>query len=223
MLRVLLADDHAIMREGLRRLLADEPGLQVVGEAASGDELLALAAGTDADVLLMDLSMPGPGPLETLRRLQRLRPALRVLVLTMHKDASVAARLLHAGAAGFVCKDNAMAMIGMALKRIHAGGRFIDPDLVEGVLAAGRDEASRSPQDALTAREYEILQLVVAGEPLKSIAGRLHISPKTVSTHKSRLMEKLGVESNAALVEYALAHGLGLHGRAEVNAPDRAG
>lgn len=207
-IRVLLADDHAIIREGLRRLIADEPLLTVVAEAADGDALLAIADSTAADVVLMDLAMPGPGPIETLRQLRRRHPALRVLVLTMHKEPNIATRMLRAGAAGFICKDNAYAMIGMALRTVHGGGRFIDPDLIDGVLAISAGDGASALHEQLSAREFEILQLMVEGRALKAIAQALNISPKTVSTHKARLMDKLGVDSTAALVRYALNHGM---------------
>lgn len=207
-LRILLADDHAIMREGLRRLINDEPGLMVAGEASDGDQLLALAAQCPADLVLMDLVMPGPGPIETLRRLNRHHPDLRVLVLTMHREPALAARILRAGAAGFICKDSAYAMVGMALRKIHAGGRFIDPDLVAGVLEASAVSDSGAAHHRLSEREFEILQRITTGQALRSIADQLSISPKTVSTHKTRLMEKLGVSNGADLLNYAVSNGL---------------
>jgi len=208
-IRILLADDHAIMREGLRRLIDDEPGMRVVGEARSATELIDAVERVEADLVLMDLDMPGPGPIETLRQLHRRRPVLRVLVLTVHKEPAIAVRLLRAGADGFVCKDNAYATIGLALRRTHAGGRFVDPDLVDGVLALSSGQVERSLHELLSEREYEVLQLMVAGRPLKAIAGALGISPKTVGTHKSRLMEKLGVDNTTALVQLAMRRGVG--------------
>lgn len=207
-LRILLADDHAIMRDGLRRLINDEPGLTVVGEASDGDRLLELAAQCPADLVLMDLVMPGPGPIETLRRLNRHHPGLRVLVLTMHREPALAARILRAGAAGFICKDSAYAMVGMALRKIHAGGRFIDPDLVEGVLEASSVSDGGAAHHRLSEREFEILQRIASGQALRGIAEQLSISPKTVSTHKTRLMEKLGVSNAAELLNYAVSSGL---------------
>lgn len=209
-IRVLLADDHAIMREGLRRLIAEEAGIRVVGEFATGTALVEAAGSLDADVVLMDLDMPGPGPIETLRELRRRQPALRVLVLTMHKEPAIAARMLRAGADGYICKDNAFATIGMVLRRTHAGGRFVDPDLLDGVLAIMAGQAEPSVQDLLSGREFEILQMLVAGRAQKAIAAALNISPKTVSTHKARLMEKLGVDSTSALVQLAMRRGIGL-------------
>ncbi len=122
---------------------------------------------------------------------------------------AIAVRLLRAGADGFVCKDNAYATIGLALRRTHAGGRFVDPDLVDGVLALSSGQVERSVHELLSEREYEVLQLMVAGRPLKAIAGALGISPKTVSTHKSRLMEKLGVDDTTVLVQLAMRRGVG--------------
>lgn len=208
-IRILIADDHAIMREGLRRLFADDPDLRVVGETRNAAELLAAVETVDADVVLMDLDMPGPGPIETLRLLRQRRPGLRVLVLTMHKEPSIAVRVLRAGADGFVCKDNAYATIGMALRRTSAGGRFIDPDLVDGVLAASAGTGDRGWQGQLSARESTVLEMMLAGRTLKAIATALDISPKTVSTHKARLMEKLGVGSTAALVQLVMQRDAG--------------
>jgi DNA-binding NarL/FixJ family response regulator len=175
---------------------------------ASATELLA-ADTVEADLVLLDLDMPGPGPIETLRQLRRRQPALRILVLTMHKEPAIAMRLLRAGADGFVCKDNAFSTINLALRRTHAGGRFVDPDLVDGVLAILSGQADDSLQAQLSRREFEILQMMVAGRPLKAIAAALGISPKTVSTHKARLMDKLGVDSTAALVQLAMRRGVG--------------
>lgn len=207
-LRVLLADDHAIMRDGLRRLLQEEAGFSVVGEACDGDQLLDLAGRVDADVVLMDLAMPGPGALETLRRLQRRHPRLRVLVLTMHREPALAARVLKAGAAGYICKDSAYATVGLALRRIHAGGRFVDPDLVGGLLHIDPEAAGDERHERLSAREFEILQLIAEGRALKAIGESLALSPKTVSTYKARILEKLGLRSTAELVRYAGRHGL---------------
>lgn len=206
--RIVVADDHEIMRDGLRRLIGDEPGLVVVGEAADASQLLEVLEATPTDIVLLDLSMPGPGPLQVIRLLQRRHPGVRILVLTMHKQASIAVRLLQVGAAGFICKDNAYAVVGLALRKVAAGGRFIDPDLVDGVLAASADSDERPLHETLSAREFEVLQMMVGGQSLKAIADALCISPKTISTHKARLMEKLRVKTTVELVRYAIRLGV---------------
>lgn len=208
-IKVILADDHSIVRSGLRQLLSGVHGMQVIGDAANGQALLKLVEEVPADVVLMDLSMPGLSGVDLIRRLQSLRPELPILVLSMHVEAQIVSRVLRAGAAGYVTKDCDPADLVNALRKVAAQGRYIDPALVDSVVfhaAVGAD--TRSPHEQLSPRERQVLDRVASGMPLGQIADELHLSPKTVSTHKMRLMQKLGIQSNADLLKYAVRHGL---------------
>lgn len=208
-IKVILADDHSIVRSGLRQLLSGVHGMQVIGDAANGQALLKLVEEVPADVVLMDLSMPGLSGVDLIRRLQSLRPELPILVLSMHVEAQIVSRVLRAGAAGYVTKDCDPADLVNALRKVAAQGRYIDPALVDSVVfhaAVGADV--QSPHELLSPRERQVLDRVASGVPLGQIADELHLSPKTVSTHKMRLMQKLGIQSNADLLKYAVRHGL---------------
>jgi two-component system invasion response regulator UvrY len=207
-IRILLADDHRVVREGIRRLLEERNGFTVVGEAASVSELLAKLRETAADVLILDIAMPGPGIVETLRQIKQIQPRARSLVLTAYPEVDYAVRVLRAGSAGYLTKDRSLEQLTEAIRRVYRGGMYVSPSLGE-VLAArlGRGEAG-PPHGALSDREFQVLRGLARGESLKSIAARLAVSPKTVSTYRSRILEKLGLGTNAELVRYALEQGL---------------
>lgn len=207
MIRVSIADDHAIVRGGLLQILATTPDITVVGEAASSAEVLEMARQDQTDVLLLDISMPGMDGLELIRRLNTERPALPVLVLSMHNEGQIVQRALKSGAYGYITKDSAPSVLLAGIRKVASGGKFIDPALVDSVVFP-RATDTDDPKTLLTEREFEILQLIVTGMPLGDIADRLHLSPKTVSTHKMRLMQKLGVNNNADLLRYAIRHGV---------------
>ncbi|MEW6704458.1 MAG: response regulator transcription factor [Pseudomonadota bacterium] len=205
--RVLIADDHAIVRGGLRRILATADDLAVVGEAASGAEALSLLAAGQADLLLLDLAMPGMNGVDLIRRVLQERPGLPILVLSMHNESQIVTSALRAGAAGYVTKDSDPEVLLAAVRKVASGGRYIDPSLVDSVVFHGANRET-GPHEQLSARELQVLERIVAGLSLGSIADELRLSPKTVSTHKMRLMHKLGVATNAELLKYALRHGL---------------
>ncbi len=204
MIRILLADDHQIVRDGLRRILAASADLQVAGEAASGDEALALVKANDYDVAMLDLSMPGLAGLDLIKRLKIEKPALRILVLSMHGEHQYAARALKAGASGYLTKDSAGEQLVAAIRKIAAGGVHLTDAAAAALL-----QATGTPQhEALSAREFEVMRLLVEGRGPTEIGERLHLSVKTVSTHKTRILEKLGLGSTAELVRYAMEHKL---------------
>ena len=207
MIRLLIADDHAIVRSGLVQLLGAYPDLQIVASVASGEEVLREVQARELDLVLLDLNMPGPSGIELIERLQRLRPRLPVVVLSMLDDAQVVTRALRAGAAGYVTKDSGVGVLREAIVRVAAQGNYIDPRLVDSVVFR-HDGTAAARHDSLSARERQVLGMIVAGMRLGDIADRLYVSAKTVSTHKMRLMAKLGVDSNAALVRYAIENGL---------------
>ena len=199
MIRLLIADDHAIVRDGLKRILAAVPDLQVAAEAASGDQALAMVKAQEFDVVVTDMSMPGLSGMDLIKRLRIERPKLRILVLSMHGERQYAARALKAGAAGYLNKDSAAEQLVGAIRKIAAGGVHV-PD----AAAAGLLSPDKAPHEALSDREFEVLRLLVDGLGPTEIGERLHLSVKTVSTHKTRILEKLGVGSTAELVRYAL-------------------
>ena len=203
MTRIVLADDHKIVRDGLKRILAATPDLEVAAEAADGDELLRLVKAADYDVAVVDMSMPGLAGVALVKRLKDQKPKLRILVLSMHGESQYAARVLKAGASGYLNKDSAAEQLVSALRKVAAGGVHI------GDAAAASLVASDKPaHEALSDREFEVLRLLVEGLGPTEIGGRLHLSVKTVSTHKTRILEKLGLGSTAELVRYALENKL---------------
>jgi len=208
-IHVILADDHSIVRSGLRQLLNGAGDIQVVGEAADGHGLLALLRNAVADIVLLDMSMPGLSGVDLIKRLQQDHPELPVLVLSMHVEAQIVARVLRAGAAGYVTKDCDPAALITAVRKVAAKGRYIDPALVDSVVFnGGLNAGSDSPHEQLSPRELQVLERIAAGQALGQIADELHLSPKTVSTHKMRLMQKLALQNNAELLKYALRHGI---------------
>lgn len=206
---IFIADDHNIMRSGLRQLLSSVSDLRVVGEAPDGKTLLDSLPQHRVHVVLMDLSMPGLSGVDLIRQLQAQAPELPILVLSMHVEAQIVARVLRAGAAGYVTKDCDASVLVDAVRKVAAGGHYIDPTLVDSVVfqAPSATEACL-PHDQLSPRERQVLERVSAGMALGQIADELHLSPKTVSTHKMRLMQKLDLHTNADLLKYAVRHGL---------------
>jgi DNA-binding NarL/FixJ family response regulator len=203
MIRVLLADDHQIVRDGLRSLLARAGDIEVAAEAADGDQALALVRAGAYDVAVLDMSMPGISGLDLIKRLAVERPKLRMLVLSMHGEKQYAARALKAGAAGYLNKDSAAEQLVGAIRKISAGGVHIGD-----AAAASLVNADATGQGALTDREFEVLRLLVAGKSPTDVGEQLHLSVKTVSTHKTRILEKLGLKTTAELVRYALENKL---------------
>jgi DNA-binding NarL/FixJ family response regulator len=202
MIRVMLADDHTLVREGLKQLLATAEGIEVAGEAADGDQALALVRAADFDIAVLDLSMPGLSGIDLVKRVKQERPGLKVLVLSMHGERQYAVRALKAGASGYLTKDSAAAQLVGAIRKIAAGGVQISEAAAAQLIAGGGGEAE--PHAALSDREFEVFRMLVAGQGLSEIAGRLHLSVKTVSTHKTRILQKMGMASTAELVRYAV-------------------
>lgn len=208
MIRVLLADDHVVLREGLKRLLSDHPDIKVVAEAADGDSVLAETAATRPDVVLLDISMPGPGVVEVLRQVKSASSPPAVLVLSMHSEDQYAVRTLRAGAAGYVSKRCSAKELVEAVRRVASGGTYVSQSLGERLAHALRSKAQGPAHAALSDREHEILCLAARGRTVKEIAAQLKLSPKTVSTHRSRMLEKLNLKTQAEAMSYAYHHGL---------------
>ncbi len=208
MIRVLLADDHAIVRTGLREILESTGDISVAAEATNGQEALAAVRQHAFDIAVLDLSMPGRSGIELIKLVKEARPRLRILVLTMHSEAQYAVRAVRAGASGYLTKESAADELVAAVRRIASGGAFISPETAERLVldsGAGRPEL---PHTSLSNREYEVFRMIVSGKSLTGIAQDLRLSVKTISTHKSRILEKMGVASEAELVRYAITHNL---------------
>ncbi len=208
-LRVVIADDHTILREGLRQLLESADDIRVVAEAADGHQVIACVRADEFDVLILDMSMPGKSGIELIKQVKAEKPKLRVLVLSMHEEEQYAVRAIKAGASGYVTKDSAGTQLLTAIRKVASGGAFISAEVAEQLALAAMPGADDGPpHKKLSDREYEVFQRLVAGESVTDIAARLNLSGKTVSTHKARLMEKLGVDNQADLVRYAMRHRL---------------
>ena len=203
MTRVLICDDHSIVRDGLKRILAATADLQVTGEAADGDRALALVKANDYDVVMLDMSMPGLSGIDLIKRLKIEKPRLRILVLSMHGESQYAARALKAGAAGYLNKDAAADALLGALRKVAGGGVHIGDAAAAALL-----HKTESPHETLSDREFEVMRFLVDGLGPTEIAARLHLSVKTVSTHKTRILDKLGLGSTAELVRYVMEHKL---------------
>lgn len=210
MTRLLIADDHPIVRAGLRRVVEDAPGggITVAGEASDGDELLAQMGAVNPDVVLLDITMPGPGFVETIQRLKALHPRVHILVLSVQPEDQFAVRALKAGASGYVSKNLSPEQLVTAIHEVTRGGRYVSPALAQRLAAVVADGADRPPHEGLSAREYQVLCLIGAGKSVKEIAAVMELSVKTVSTYRARILEKTTLKSNAEIIRYTVEHGL---------------
>jgi DNA-binding NarL/FixJ family response regulator len=208
MIRVVIADDHTILREGLRQLLSSAGDVQVVADAADSHEVMARVRSEDFDLLLMDMSMPGKSGIDLIKQVKSEKPKLRILVLSMHEEPQYAVRAIKAGASGYVTKDSASSQLVTAIRKVAGGGAFITAEVAEQLALGAMPDAEIPPHERLSDREFEVFQLLVAGVSVTEIAARLNLSGKTVSTHKAHLLQKLGIDNQADLVRYALKHNL---------------
>jgi two-component system invasion response regulator UvrY len=208
MIRILIVDDHAVVREGVKRILADTPDLVVAGEARHGQEALANVAAEAWDVVLLDISMPGRNGLEILRQLRVLRPTMPVLVLSMHPENQYARRAIRSGAAGYLTKDSLPEDLIRAVRKVSQGGRFVSAALAEH-LAFELGEASPAMlHERLSNREHQVVCMLASGKTVTQIARELSLSVKTISTHRGRILAKMHMRTNAELILYALRHQL---------------
>jgi DNA-binding NarL/FixJ family response regulator len=211
-IRILVTDDHAVLRAGLSSLLNAEPDMTVIGEAADGSECLRVAQALQPDVILLDINMPGVNGLEALPLLREAAPQSRVLVLTMHDDITYLRQVLRAGGAGYVLKQAADKELLSAIRTVHSGGTFLHPAHAQALLSdpakAAQPEKNENALSLLSEREQETLKLIALGYSNKEIAEKLYLSVKTVETYKARIMEKLDLTTRAALVRFALQHKL---------------
>ena len=207
-MRVVLVDDHQLVRTGIRRLLDDAEDVEVVGEAGSGEEALRLVRETAPDVVLMDVNMPGIGGLEATRKLLRIAPELRIVALTIHVEEPYPSRLMEAGAMGYITKGCNAGEIIDAIRAVMRGERYIGADIARQMALAGFDGTRDGGLDKLSQREMQVMLMVTQGYKMQEISDTLCLSPKTISTYRYRLYEKLGVETDVELTHLAIRHGM---------------
>jgi len=212
MIRLAIADDHPIVREGLRRIVGQDPGLAVTGDAAGAGELFRLLAAAPVDVVLLDVSMPGAPFIETLRKLRAEHPTVKVLVLSAYPEDQWALRALRSGASGYLTKDHSPEQLVDAIRRVARGRRYVSEEMADHLAGlaggAGGGDDEHAPHERLSDREFEVLRALGSGLMVKEVAARLGLSVKTVSTYRARLLEKLGLATRADLVRYVVAHDL---------------
>ncbi len=207
-LDVLLADDHAIIRDGLKQILADTDDLVVSGEAANGLEVMHKVRERDWDVLVLDISMPGRNGLELIHMIREEKPELPILVLSMHNEEQYAVRALKAGASGYLTKESDSDLLVAAIRRVAKGGVYISDKVAELMVRGIRPGEKLLPHNLLSDREYQVFNMLVMGRGVSEIGAELSLSAKTISTHKTRILQKMSLSNSAELVRYAVAHGL---------------
>ena len=207
-IRVFLADDHSIIRDGLKQIFADTGDLLVAGEASNGNELLARLGEVECDVLVLDISMPGKSGLELIKLVHRDHPGLPILVLSMHQESQYALRAFRLGAAGYLTKESDAELLVAAIHKVAGGGIHVSPAVAELLARKMQPESDALPHTLLSDREFQVFEMIVAGQGLSEIGVALSLSVKTVSTHKTRIMQKMAIATTSDLVRYAIAHQL---------------
>lgn len=208
MIRIVIADDHAVVREGLKRIVSSVEDLIVIGEAADGTQVMQQVRGNDFDVLVLDLSMPGRSGMELIKLVRCEKPKLRILVLSMHEELQYAVRAIKSGASGYLTKESAPSQLIQVLRKVAAGGAFISTDVAEQLALGSTLGGSNAMHEKLTDREFEVFRLIAVGMSVTEIAGRLNLSAKTISTHKANLMQKMNLQNQSELIRYAIRHGV---------------
>lgn len=207
-MKILIADDHPVVRQGLKQILALDSGVVVVGEARNGKEALELARTLEWDVAILDYSMPGRSGLELIKDIKREHPKRPVLVLSMHPEELHATRVLKAGGAGYINKESASAELMVAIRKVMGGGKYVSPALAERLAFELAPDKQKPLHETLSDREYRVMWLLASGKPINQIAKEMFLSPSTVSTYRARIFNKLQLTNNAQLVQYAIRHHL---------------
>jgi DNA-binding NarL/FixJ family response regulator len=207
-MKILLTDDHAVVRHGLKQILADEFKRAIFGEARNAQEALDLVWKEHWDVVVLDITMPGRSGLEVLREIKKSKPRVPVLVLSMHPENQFAVRVLKRGASGYMTKESAADELVGAIKKVLAGGRYVSTSLAEKLATYLAADSPKPPQELLSDREFQVLRLIASGKIVSEIAKELSLSVKTISTYRTRILEKMGLRNNAELMHYAMQHQL---------------
>lgn len=208
MIRIVIADDHAVVREGLKRIVTSAPDMTVVGEAANGAEVMRQVRECDFDVLVLDLSMPGRSGMELIKLVRCEKPKLRILVLSMHEELQYAVRSIKSGASGYLTKESAPTQLMQVLRKVASGGAFISTGVAEQLALGSMLGSNSAAHEKLTDREFEVFRLIATGMSVTEIAARLNLSAKTISTHKANLMQKMHLQNQSELIRYAIKHGV---------------
>ena len=208
MIKVVVVDDHAVVREGIKRIVSESGGMTVSGEASDGHEAIRVIKNQPCDVGLLDITMPNKSGLDVLKELHAASPRLPVLVLSMHPEDQYAVRVLRAGASGYVTKDSAPAKLVQAIRKVVRGGKYVSPSLAEKLVYDLGTDTARSAYEILSDREYQVLCMIASGKTVTDVAEELALSVKTISTYRVRLLEKLNMKNNAELTRYAIKEGL---------------
>jgi len=208
MLRILIADDHPIVRAGLKQIIMETTDMIVADEASDGQEALSKVSQNDYDVVLLDISMPGMHGIDALRELRSRKPQLPILILTMHPEEQYGVRVLKAGAAGYLKKESSPNELVSAIRRVSQGRKYISPSLAERLASYLETDANKPLHERLSDREYQVMRMIASGKTSSQIANELSLSNKTVSTYRRRLLEKTGMKTNAELTRYAIRNGL---------------
>lgn len=208
MIKVLIADDHPIVRQGLRQILSETGDMEVTGEAANGQETLDQVRAGGWDVLVLDITMPDRSGFDILKELKHEQPHLPVLVLSIHAEEQLAVRVLKAGASGYLTKENAPDELVKAIRKVVSGGKYISPGLAESLAFGLNEAAGPARHETLSDREFQVMQLIANGKTLSEIAETLSLSAKTVSTYRARLLEKLNLKTNSELIRYVIENKL---------------
>jgi two-component system invasion response regulator UvrY len=207
-MHILIADDHAVVRRGLREIMTDAlPGADFF-EAGNGDEVLGILGKSKIAMLVLDINMPGRSGMDVLREVKSMYPRLPVIILSVHPEEQYAVRCLRAGAAAYINKESASEELAMATKKIMSGGRYVSTSLAEKLIDNLDESADKPLHESLSDREHEVMKMIAAGVPLTEIGERLHVSVKTISSYRARIMEKMQMKSNAELTRYAMTHSL---------------
>jgi len=207
-IRILIADDHAIVRQGLKQILSDSEDMVIKGEASNGVEALQLARKEEWDLFLLDVSMPEKNGIDTLKMLKKEFPKLPVLILSMHPEEHYAIRALKAGASGYLTKQSAPELLVTAIRQVASGKKYVSPSLAEGLANAISDDSDKAPHEKLSDREYQTLCMISSGKTLTQIAEELNLSVKTISVYRARLLEKMHLKNNAEITHYGLKNSL---------------
>ena len=208
MIRILVADDHSVVRQGIKQIIADSPDMEIAGEAATGQEALELVRSGSFDLIILDIAMPGQSGLDILRELKAESPALKVIILSMYPEEQYAIRSFRDGVSAYLTKGTSPEELILAIRTAASGKKYITPSVADRLATYVEDSSQRSPHETLSDREMQILVLIGSGKQISDIAEELNLSIKTVSTYRSRILLKMNMETNAQLIRYSLQHGL---------------
>lgn len=208
MVKIFIADDHAVVREGLKQIITEVSDMQVTGESDNGFDVLEYVKSNYYDVLILDITMPGPNILDLVKQLKQTKPRTPILVLSIHPEEQYAVRVLRSGASGYLTKESAPEELITAIRKVSSGGKYVSAALAEKLLFTLGTDQEKLPHDNLSDREYQSLCMIASGKTVKAIAEELNLSEKTISTYRSRVLQKMGMKSNAEITHYAFKYGL---------------